>query len=149
MSWSMTLSLVFSDDTARRRFRREARSLSQLNHPHVATVFDFGAEQGLDFIVMEYRPGATLADRLKRAEMSDVPLASALRASSSIRSAYRHSDAEEVGFGFNINPPGGIDQILGTPRSRHFALLWEVDDNRYLIAHSIRVHVSISHINSS
>jgi eukaryotic-like serine/threonine-protein kinase len=59
-----------SDDSARRRFRREALALSRLNHPNVATVHDFDSESNVDFLVMELIPGATLApgrDRMPEA----------------------------------------------------------------------------------
>jgi serine/threonine protein kinase/Tol biopolymer transport system component len=56
----------FSHDPARReRFEREARAVSRLNHPHVCTLHDVGHHEGIDFIVMEYIEGKTLADRLK------------------------------------------------------------------------------------
>ncbi|TDI37347.1 MAG: serine/threonine protein kinase [Acidobacteria bacterium] len=50
----------------RQRFEREAKAISQLNHPHVCTLYDIGQHEGIDFLVMEYIEGETLADRLKR-----------------------------------------------------------------------------------
>jgi serine/threonine protein kinase/tetratricopeptide (TPR) repeat protein len=47
-----------------RRFRNEARALSKLNHPTVATVLDFDTHDRHDFLVMEYIPGITLRDKL-------------------------------------------------------------------------------------
>ncbi len=52
------------DDTARRHFRKEALALAKLNHPNIETVYEFGTQDGMDFLVMEYVPGKTLADRL-------------------------------------------------------------------------------------
>ncbi|HUQ19736.1 MAG TPA: protein kinase [Gemmatimonadaceae bacterium] len=52
------------DDTIRERFRREALALSRLSHSGVATVFDFDAQDGYDYLVMEYVAGGTLASRL-------------------------------------------------------------------------------------
>ena len=46
------------------RFRREARALAALGHPNVASVYDLADADGTAFIVMEYIPGETLADRL-------------------------------------------------------------------------------------
>src|SRR2546426_3025600 len=56
---------TLSDDTARRHFRKEAMALAKLNHPNIETVYEFGTQDGMDFLVMEFVPGKTLADRLK------------------------------------------------------------------------------------
>ena len=60
----MLLRGAVGDATARERFRREALVLSRLSHPGVATVFDFDAQDGYDFLVMEYVPGGTLEAHL-------------------------------------------------------------------------------------
>src|SRR5690242_14928776 len=60
----------------RQRFEREARAVSALNHPHICTLYDIGREGGLDYLVMEYLDGQTLADRLRRGAL---PLNEALR----------------------------------------------------------------------
>jgi hypothetical protein len=48
------------------RFRREARTVAQLNHPHVVTVIDAGEDDGAPYIVFEYVEGETLKDRIRR-----------------------------------------------------------------------------------
>ena len=53
------------DDDARRRFRKEALALAKLNHANIATVYDVGAQSGVDYLVMEYVPGRSLAEKLK------------------------------------------------------------------------------------
>ncbi len=53
-----------ADEAARKGFRKEALALSRLNHPNVATIFDFDSEDGLDFIVTEYIPGQGLDERV-------------------------------------------------------------------------------------
>jgi eukaryotic-like serine/threonine-protein kinase len=55
---------TFSDDSARKYFRKEALALSKLNHPNIATIHDFDTQQGIDFLVMEYVPGVTLSERI-------------------------------------------------------------------------------------
>ncbi|HEY6868081.1 MAG TPA: protein kinase, partial [Candidatus Eisenbacteria bacterium] len=62
---------VIADAETRARFRNEALALSRLNHPGIATVFDFDSSgDGTDFLVMEYVPGVTLADKLAAGPLS-------------------------------------------------------------------------------
>jgi dienelactone hydrolase len=56
---------LVTGDEARRRFRKEALALAKLNHPHIAAVYDAGEQDGVDYLVMEWVPGQTLAARLK------------------------------------------------------------------------------------
>ena len=55
---------TLSDSSARARFHKEALALARLNHPNIATVHEFGAENGTDFLVTEYIPGITLDKKL-------------------------------------------------------------------------------------
>src|SRR5439155_2659155 len=48
----------------RKRLEREARTLSSLSHPHICDLYDVGQQDGVDFLVMEYLEGETLAHRL-------------------------------------------------------------------------------------
>src|ERR671927_980503 len=48
------------------RFRREARAVAQLNHPHIVTVIDAGEDDSTPYIVFEYVDGETLKDRIRR-----------------------------------------------------------------------------------
>lgn len=65
------LPSAFSDDpTLRQRLEREARAVSALDHPNICALYDIGSENGLDFIVMQYLPGETLAARLERGPLS-------------------------------------------------------------------------------
>jgi eukaryotic-like serine/threonine-protein kinase len=49
---------------SRERFEREAKTIASLNHPHICTLFDIGQQDGIDYLVMEYLEGETLAQRL-------------------------------------------------------------------------------------
>jgi Tol biopolymer transport system component len=49
---------------ARQRFEREAKTISQLSHPHICALYDVGNHDGVEYLVMEYLEGETLADRL-------------------------------------------------------------------------------------
>jgi len=55
---------TLGDESTRKRFRKEALTLSKLNHPNIETVFDFDTENGVDFLVMELIPGITLDQKL-------------------------------------------------------------------------------------
>ncbi len=50
----------------RERFEREARTIASLNHPHICVLHDIGRQDGIDFLVMEYLEGETLAQRLAK-----------------------------------------------------------------------------------
>ena len=50
----------------RERFEREAKAISSLNHPHICTLYDVGHQNGIDFLVMEYVEGETLASRVAK-----------------------------------------------------------------------------------
>ena len=60
----------------RERFEREAKAISSLNHPHICTLYDVGHQDGIDYLVMEYVEGETLATRLAKGPL---PLDQALR----------------------------------------------------------------------
>ncbi len=49
----------------RQRFEREARTISSLNHPHICTLHDIGHQEGIDYLVLEYVEGETLAKKLE------------------------------------------------------------------------------------
>jgi len=50
----------------RERFEREAKTIASLNHPHICTLYDTGHQDDIDFLVMEYLEGETLAQRLAK-----------------------------------------------------------------------------------
>jgi eukaryotic-like serine/threonine-protein kinase len=53
----------------RERFEREARTIGSLNHPHICTLHDIGHQDGIDYLVMEYLEGETLAQRLLKGSL--------------------------------------------------------------------------------
>ena len=56
-----------ADNAERReRLEREAKALSQLNHPNICAIYDIGHQDGIDFLVMEHLEGETLAERLDK-----------------------------------------------------------------------------------
>jgi len=67
---------TLADDAARKRLRREALNLSKLNHANIGIIFDFNSEQGVDYLVMEYVTGTTLALRLAAGRLPEKDLLS-------------------------------------------------------------------------
>jgi serine/threonine-protein kinase len=57
---------IASDSDQLERFRREARAVAQLSHPHVVGVIDAGEDDGRPYIVLEYVEGETLKERIRR-----------------------------------------------------------------------------------
>src|SRR3954451_3468217 len=79
-----------ADDDAAKRFQREARAAARVSdHPHVVTIYDIGEHDGTAFIVMEYLPGGTVADRLRSAD--PIPYAAAVRWLDEAASALDHA----------------------------------------------------------
>src|SRR5919109_2552524 len=64
---------ISTDPDQLERFRREARAVARLNHPHVVTVIDAGEDDGAPYIVFEYVEGETLKDRIRRMGRLPIP----------------------------------------------------------------------------
>jgi serine/threonine-protein kinase len=61
------LSPAHADDAQRKvRLEREAKAVAALSHPHICAIHDVGAQDGVEFLVLEYLEGETLADRIVR-----------------------------------------------------------------------------------
>src|SRR5262245_13498827 len=58
--------LAAGDETARHRLLREARAVSSIDHPNICALYDVGQGNGIDYLVMQYLDGVTLAARLRR-----------------------------------------------------------------------------------
>ena len=67
---------IAADSDQLERFRREARAVAQLNHPHIVSVIDAGEDDSTPYIVFEYVEGETLKDRIRR--MGRLPIAEAI-----------------------------------------------------------------------
>jgi eukaryotic-like serine/threonine-protein kinase len=72
----------------RSRMEREAKAIASLNHPHICALFDIGEQNDVEYLVMEYLEGETLASRLKRGAL---PLDEALRMAIQILEALNHA----------------------------------------------------------
>jgi serine/threonine protein kinase len=63
-------SHLSENEEAKQRFDREARAISSLNHPNICTLHDVGHQGEVDYIVMEFLEGETLADRLRKGPLT-------------------------------------------------------------------------------
>ncbi len=76
---------------SRERFDREAKAISSLSHPHICPLYDVGHQDGIDFLVMEYLEGDTLAHRLKKGSLPpDQVLQYAIQITDALDTAHRH-----------------------------------------------------------
>ncbi|HXR98481.1 MAG TPA: protein kinase [Terriglobales bacterium] len=73
-----------SSPELRARFEREARAVGALHHPNICVLHDVGSSAGVEFLVMEYLEGQSLAERLRRGPL---PLAEVVRIGGEIASA--------------------------------------------------------------
>ncbi|HUP66117.1 MAG TPA: protein kinase [Thermoanaerobaculia bacterium] len=91
------------DTHLRTRFEREARTISQLNHPRICTIHDVGESGGNPYLVMELLEGETLADRINRGPL---PLRDVLRYGAEIAEAL--DAAHRAGIVHRDLKPGNV-----------------------------------------
>jgi serine/threonine protein kinase len=112
-------------------FLTEARLAAMLNHPHVVDVYDVGSEGGLTYIAMEYIPGRTLIDVVRRSiEVSrPVPIEQAVNivAEAAAGLAYMHDGVDKQGqrFGLihrDISPSNLIVSLAGQTKIIDFGI---------------------------
>ncbi len=79
---------------SRERFQREVRIISSLSHPHICALYDVGSQDGIDYAVMEYLEGQTLAQRLDQGPLPiDQLLARATEIAGALAKAHRQGVA--------------------------------------------------------
>jgi serine/threonine-protein kinase len=127
-----------SDPQFRERFDREARAISQLDHPHICALYDVGEQDGTSFLVMQYLEGETLELRLQKGALPlDQALQRAIEIADALATAHRmgivHRDlkpgnvmltktgAKLLDFGLakeaasSASPAGGLSMLPTTP----------------------------------
>jgi hypothetical protein len=103
------------DPQARQRFDREARTVAALNHQHICHLHDVGHQDGVDYLVMEFLEGETLASRLSRggtAKPAGLPIEEVLRHGVQIADAL--SDAHRHGIVHRDLKPGNMGAGVNT-----------------------------------
>ena len=108
---------VAADPALKQRFEREAKTVAALSHPHICPVFDVGSQDGIDFLVMEYLDGETLAQRLEKGAL---PLDQALEIAIQIADAL--DKAHRQGIVHRDLKPGNIMLAKGGAKLLDFGL---------------------------
>jgi eukaryotic-like serine/threonine-protein kinase len=106
-----------ADSHFRERFDREARAISQLDHPHICALHDVGEHGGTSYLVLQYLEGETLEARLKRGAL---PLLEALQYASQIADALDR--AHRAGIVHRDLKPGNIMLTTGGTKLLDFGL---------------------------
>jgi serine/threonine protein kinase len=109
-----------SNPELKQRMEREARAISSLNHPHICTLHDIGSQNGVDFLVLEFLDGETLADRLQRGALPlDQALAIAIKIADALDKAHSrgiiHRDLKPANIMLAKNGPKLMDFGLAKP----------------------------------
>jgi tetratricopeptide (TPR) repeat protein/TolB-like protein len=99
------------------RFEREARVISSLDHPNVCALYDIGHEGGIDYLVMQFLEGETLASRIERGPL---PLSDALRIAGEVACALQaahlrgivHRDLKPANIFLSSNAGGEVVKLL-------------------------------------
>src|SRR6202162_5809107 len=113
-------SHLSSSPELKQRMEREARAISSLNHPHICTLHDIGSQDGVDFLVLEFLEGETLADRLQRGALPlDQALAIAIKIADALDKAHSrgiiHRDLKPANIMLAKNGPKLMDFGLAKP----------------------------------
>ena len=106
-----------TDPRGRARFAHEARAIARLSHPRICALHEMGHQDGVDFLVMEYLEGETLAARLRKGPM---PLTQALRTAVEIAEALAAAHAQ--GIVHRDLKPGNVMLTAGGAKLLDFGL---------------------------
>jgi eukaryotic-like serine/threonine-protein kinase len=119
------------DESLRRRFRREALTAARLSgQAHVVTIFDVGEWRGRPFIVMEYLPGGTLADRARKRPVDRTQvLAWLAQAAAALDSAHAEGIVHR-----DVKPPNLLFDARGDLQVVDFGIARAVDDTMGMTA---------------
>src|SRR5580700_6887577 len=96
---------------------REARAISSLNHPHICHLYDIGSQDGIDYLVMEFLEGETLAERLHKGAL---PLSEILKIGIAVAEAL--AVAHRHGIVHRDLKPGNIMLTKGGAKLMDFGL---------------------------
>src|SRR5438874_3224244 len=117
---------ALSDDPLQHeRFRREARAVARLSHPHVVTVIDAGDDEGHPYIVLEYVEGETLKARLTRS--GGLPIVEAVAYAVEIARALSAAHAQRL-VHRDVKPQNVLVDLEGRAKVTDFGIARALDD---------------------
>jgi putative two-component system response regulator len=120
------------DETYQERFQQEARSVARLKHPNIVSVFDYGQQEGVTYLVLELVEGGTLADRLG----SPMELAEVVSILGPLAKALDHAHLHGI-VHRDVKPSNILIQKDGTPMLADFGLVKMADSVRRITATGI------------
>src|SRR5512142_381293 len=116
---------VATDSDQLERFRREARAVAQLSHPHVVGVIDAGEDEGRPYIVFEYVEGETLKERIRR--MGRLPIAEAVAYAVEIARALGAAHARHI-VHRDVKPQNVLIDEEGSAKVTDFGIARTLDE---------------------
>ncbi len=116
---------VASDSDQLERFRREARAVAQLSHPHIVGVIDAGEDEGRPYIVFEYVEGETLKERIRR--MGRLPVAEAVAYGIEIARALGAAHARHI-VHRDVKPQNVLIDEEGSAKVTDFGIARTLDE---------------------
>src|ERR1700729_2615368 len=116
---------VSSDSDELERFRREARAVAQLSHPHVVGVIDAGEDDGRPYIVLEYVEGETLKERIRR--MGRLPIPEAVAYAIEIARALGAAHARHI-VHRDVKPQNVLIDQEGSAKVTDFGIARTLDE---------------------
>src|SRR5881275_908806 len=116
---------VASDSGQLERFRREARSVAQLSHPHIVGVIDAGEDEGRPYIVFEYVEGETLKERIRR--LGRLPISEAVAYAIEIARALGGAHARHI-VHRDVKPQNVLIDEDGSAKVTDFGIARTLDE---------------------
>src|SRR6188508_612068 len=117
---------IAADSDQLERFRREARAVAQLSHPHIVGVIDAGEEDGRPYIVFEYVEGETLKDRIRR--LGRLPVDEAIAYAIEIARALSAAHARGI-VHRDVKPQNVLVDEEGSAKVTDFGIARSMDDS--------------------
>jgi serine/threonine-protein kinase len=117
---------IASDSDQLERFRREARAVAQLSHPHIVGVIDAGEDEGRPYIVFEYVEGETLKERIRRMGRlpMDEAIAYAIEISRALGCAHSHNIVHR-----DVKPQNVLIDTEGSAKVTDFGIARTLDQD--------------------